>query len=107
MTPSWLTPQALDDVSIVGVVLFTALLMGVAVGRRWLIPGGQHREIVAMHAVAKAELLARVDAQAATIDTLIDTNRAQARALARCADAGELSGRLLASVRDIAEAGVQ
>lgn len=107
MLPEWLTPQALNDISVVGLVVFSGFGLFLALGRRWLIPRGQHREIVDLHIMTKHDLVAQIKTQASTIDVLTDTNRAQARALERFSATGELSGKILASIHEIAEAGGQ
>ncbi len=103
--PSWLSPTVLDDVGVVGLVVFCGFLLYLSIGRRWLVPGGQHREIVGMWSETKDELNAQISAKDATIEVLLSANRAQARALERFSATGELSEKLLASLAEIAESG--
>lgn len=101
--PTWMTPNALEDVGVVGLVLFLGLMLAVAIGRRWLIPGGQHREIVAIHTERRDEQAATIATQRATIATQRDTIQMQARTLesvTRHATAGEGA---LTALRDLAD----
>jgi hypothetical protein len=95
--PAW-SPETWGDFSVVGVVVFIAILLWVGIAREWIIPGPAHRAIVA----SKDDELKRADARS-TKDA--ETIHIQAQTIAEKNAVEAVTTHLLQSFRESVERG--
>lgn len=88
-------PALLDDFGVVGIAVFAAIGVVVAIVRGWVVPRTLHREIIAGKDAALAELRERAKVDAETI-------RLQAQTIASRDAVEDASIRLLQATRTAA-----
>lgn len=93
---SWLTLGALNDISVVAIVLLGVGLIGWAFKSGWIIWGNSHRSEIAIYAAA-------AERDAKTIESLLNTNAVQATTAAEWNVAGQLISSQSAALRDALE----
>lgn len=92
MSTSWLTPDVLNGVGVVTLLLLAAI----AVAKGWLVTGSQYRETVA----AKNETIAELRGRAVADQEVM---RLQAQTVANFEVSGQLQAHVLQAIRDVAE----
>lgn len=101
---SWLSPEFLNGLGVVGVVLLVGIGLVVSLVRGWVVPGRTHREIVTGKDAAIDYLQRRGLVDADTMRTQEQTTLSQAHTIEN-RDAVEVATtRLLGAFRDAAEA---
>lgn len=99
------TPENINSLSAATVLIISAAAFIIAQQRGWIVIGWVHRTFVKIWEQRDVEKDEIIRAQVHAIETLMETNRNQAGAIAKFADHGDMSERLLVSVRDLAQEG--
>lgn len=93
---NWYSPEALNGIGVVGLVVFIGGAFVVAITRGWIVPGRYHREVVADRDKEIAELRSENT-------TKSESNKVLTQALIEKTATEDVTTKLLASVRQALE----
>lgn len=93
---NWLNPAALSDISVVGIVVFGVVALGIAFARGWIVWGKSHDAEIATYKTA-------AERDAGTIKDLLTVNATNAQTMAEWNVAGQLIASQSRALRDSLE----
>ncbi|QOC56045.1 membrane protein [Gordonia phage Clown] len=103
--PSWLTPDALDNLTVGTLVVFGAILFIIANNKRWIVLRWQHLEAIALRDQKIAEQRELIAGHAEAIAIKDRTIADQAETIRNNTATGEGALKMLQTFRDLTAGG--
>ncbi|QDP44139.1 hypothetical protein SEA_JUJU_23 [Gordonia phage JuJu] len=103
--PPWLTPDALNNLTVGTLVVVVALAFVLALVKRWIVLRWQHLDALAMRDTKIAEQAEMIRGQADALKTANDTIAVQAETIRNNTATGEGALKMLQTFRELTAGG--